>query len=165
MFRKMRRFRQQLSQEESIQILEQGKTAVLGVIGDEGYPYTVPVNYVYADGKIYIHGAKSGHKQDAIAACDKVSLCVIEKDDIVAQELTAYFRSVIIFGRARKRQTEEEIHHAAEVLSLKYCDDPEAVEKEIAKEWNALSCIEITIEQVTGKEAIELTRMRTVKPE
>ena len=163
MFRKMRRFRQQLSQEESIQILEQGKTAVLGVIGDEGYPYTVPVNYVYADGKIYIHGAKSGHKQDAIAACDKVSLCVIEKDDIVAQELTTYFKSVIIFGRAKRLETQEEIHHAARVLSLKYCDDSEAIEKEITKEWNALSCIEITIEQLTGKEAIELTRMRTEK--
>lgn len=72
MFRKMRRYRQQLSQEETISILKSGKTAVLGVLGDDGYPYTVPINYVYADGKIYFHGAKSGHKIDAIKRCGRV---------------------------------------------------------------------------------------------
>ena len=99
MFRKMRRYRQQLGQEETISILKSGKTAVLGVLGDDGYPYTVPINYVYADGKIYFHGAKSGHKIDAIKRCGRVSLCVIEKDDVVKEELTTYFRSVIFLEK------------------------------------------------------------------
>ena len=58
-------------------------------------------------------------------------------------------------------ETDEEIFHAAQVLSLKYYNDKDAVEKEIQKAWKALSCVEITIEHMTGKEAIELTRMRT----
>ncbi|MBS5063360.1 MAG: pyridoxamine 5'-phosphate oxidase family protein [Hungatella hathewayi] len=161
MFREMRRFKQQLPETEMIQILENGKTAVLGVSGDDGYPYTVPINYVYADGKIYFHQAKSGHKYDSMKRCGKVSLCVIEKDDVVAEEFTAYYRSVIVFGRARILETDEEIFHAAQVLSLKYYNDKDAVEKEIQKAWKALSCVEITIEHMTGKEAIELTRMRT----
>ena len=160
MFREMRRGKQQLPLEESLQILKQGTLGILGVQGDDGYPYTVPINYVYIDGKIYFHGARAGHKLDAIRQCDKVSFSVIEKDDIVAEELTTYFRSVILFGRARVLDTEDEMFHAAEVLGLKYLADDERVTQEIKENWNTLCCVEITIEHITGKEAVELTRQR-----
>ena len=160
MFREMRRSRQALSEEETLALLKFGKTGVLGLLGDEGYPYTVPINYVYADGKIYFHGARTGHKQDAMRRCDKVSLCVIAKDDVVKEEMTTYFQSVILFGRARVLETDEEIYHAAEVLGLKYNEDRDFVHREIRREWNALSCVEIVIDHISGKEAIELTRKR-----
>ena len=67
MFREMRRKKQQLADEECRSILERGKTGVLAVNGDDGYPYAVPVNYVFSNGKIYFHSALSGHKVDAIA--------------------------------------------------------------------------------------------------
>ena len=118
---------------------------------------TVQINFVYADDKIYFHGAKSGYK---INKCNKVSLCVVDKDDVVEEELTTYFNSVILFGKARILNTDKEIFHAAKVFGLKYNNDVTAVEKEIKREWNALSCIEIDIEHMTGKEAIELTRKR-----
>lgn len=156
MFREMRRKKQQLSSEETAAILKNGKTGILGVVGDYGYPYTVPVNYVYENGKIFFHGAKKGHKFDAIRSCDKVSFCVIEKDDIVAEELTTYFKSAVAFGRARILATEDEVFHAAEILGLKYYDDKEFVDKEIKNEMPALSCVEIKIEHVTGKIASEL---------
>lgn len=160
MFRKMRRFRQELSQEETIEILKKEKTAVLAVSGDDNYPYAVPINYAYADGKIYFHGAKEGHKQDAIANNDKVSLCIITQDDLVTEELTTYFKSVIVFGKARVLTDEKEIFQAAELFGLKFNQDKEKVDNEIKREWSALRCIEVTIEHMTGKEAIELTRAR-----
>lgn len=161
-FRKMRRFKQQLSNDETIEIVKSAKTAILGVNGDGGYPYTVPINYVYADGKIYFHGAKAGHKVDAIRKDNKVTLSIVDKDDIVKEELTTYFRSVSIFGIAKILDTDEEIFHAAEAFGLKYNEDKEAVDKEIKREWNALCCVEIYIEHMTGKEAIELTRARNI---
>ena len=88
MFRKMRRFNQQISLSESIEILEKGKTGVLAVLGDNGYPYAVPLNYVYENGKIYFHCAKAGHKISAMQNCEKVSFCVIDKDDVSAEEIT-----------------------------------------------------------------------------
>ena len=100
MFREMRRKKQESSKEECIDILQTAKTAVLGVVGNDGYPYTVPINFVYANDKIYFHGAKNGHKIDAINKCNKVSLCVVDKDDVVEEELTTYFKSVILFGKA-----------------------------------------------------------------
>lgn len=163
MFRNMRRSRQQLDHAETVKILQSGTTGVLGLTGDGGYPYAVPINYVYEDGKIYFHGAKSGHKYDSIKKQDKVSLCVIEKEDIIKEELTTYFRSVILFGRARILETDEEILHAARVFSLRYNGDRDLVEPEIQKEWNALCCVEISIDHMTGKEAIELTRSRSSK--
>lgn len=116
---------------------------------------TVPINFMYDDDKIYFHSAKSDYKLDAINECNNVSLCVVVKE-----ELTTYFKSVILFGKARILNTDKEIFHATKVFGLKYNNDVTAVEKEIKREWNALSCIEIKIEHMTGKEAIELTRKR-----
>ena len=101
---------------------------------------------------------RSGHKIDAIKRCGRVSLCVIEKDDVVKEELTTYFRSVILFGKARVLEVEEEMFHAARALGLKYYEDKETVEREIKREKASLCCVEIVIEHMTGKEAIELTR-------
>lgn len=85
---------------------------------------------------------------------------MIEKDNVVKEELTTYFKSVILFGKARVLEKEDEIFHAAEILGLKYYEDQEAVDKEVRRELKNLCCVEIAVEHVTGKEAIELTRAR-----
>ena len=52
----------QLTEEEMISVLNKSKYGVLSTIGEDGFPYGVPVNFVYLDGKIYIHGRKIGEK-------------------------------------------------------------------------------------------------------
>ena len=156
MFRKMRRFNQQLSLSESIEILEKGKTGVLAVLGDNGYPYTVPLNYVYENGKIYFHCAKAGHKISALQNCEKVSFCVIDKDDVSAEEITTYFRSVIVFGKAEILTEKEDIMKAARILGLKYCKNADFIDREIQRLMNTLCCVEISVEHMTGKQAKEL---------
>lgn len=160
MFRKMRRFKQRLTNDECITILKNSKSGVLAVSGDDGYPYTVPLNFVYADGKIYFHCAKSGHKLDAIKQNNKVSFCVIEKDDVDSEKLTTLFRSVVVFGKAEIMENEEKINSAMLSFGLKYNNDVAAVEKEIQREWNGLCCVEISIEHITGKQAIELMKKK-----
>ena len=156
MFREMRRKKQKLTDKQCLDILRRAKTATLALSGDDGYPYSVPINFVYEDGKIYFHGAKEGHKIDALKNNPKVSMSIIDQEDVIEEELTTYFRSVILFGKARILQNDDEIYHAIETLGLKYNEDEIAVEKEIQREWKALCCIEITIEYLTGKQAIEL---------
>ncbi len=162
MFRKMRRFKQQLSNDEALEILKNCKSGVLAVSGDDGYPYTVPLNFVYADGKIYFHCAKSGHKLDAVRANDKVSFCVIDKNEVDAEKLTTLFKSVVVFVRAKIMSDTEKIKTAMTVFGLKYNNDVAAVEKEIQREWSGLCCVEITIEHITGKQAIELVKRKTI---
>ena len=92
MFREMRRKKQILSEEETAEVLNRGTSGVLALLGDDDYPYAVPVSYVYCDSKLYFHGAKSGHKIDAVKKCDKASFCVIDRDDVVPEEYTTYFK-------------------------------------------------------------------------
>ena len=160
MFREMRRKRQILSKELCEAILKNGKTGVLALLGDHDYPYAVPLNYCYKNGKIYFHCAKSGHKIDAIKKCEKASFCVIAQDDIVPEKFTTYFRSVIAFGKVRIISDESEKLDAINSLTIKYCPDEnaEARLKEIEYEYPALCMLEFTIEHLSGKQAIELCK-------
>lgn len=158
MFREMRRKRQQLTEAECVEILMKNTSGVLAVFGDDGYPYAVPLSYVYDNGTLFFHCAKSGHKLDAIRTCDKVSFCVIDQDLVVPKEYTTYFRSVIAFGRASIVTQEDEIRGAIEKLAIKYypADSKENRDSAIEKEFNAMCMVRLQIEHMSGKEAIEL---------
>lgn len=161
MFRNMRRIKQLLSEEESIAILERGTSGVLALSGDDGYPYAVPISYLYTDGKIIFHGAKAGHKIDAIKADSKASFCVIDRDEIIPEKYTTYFRSVIAFGKIRILENPQEMREAVDILAQKYREGHEEERnKEIDMEFPALCVMELEIEHMTGKEAIELVRRR-----
>lgn len=157
--RKMRRFCQELLQDEVLHILSTGKVAVWAVSGDDGYPYAVPVNYVYDNGCLYLHSASQGHKIDAIKRNPKCSVCIIDRDDVIPEEFTSYFRSVIAFGQAEILDDVDDKISALRLLSEKYSKgiDPTA---EINKFLKVAAVIRIMIEKVTGKEAIELARQR-----
>ncbi len=136
-------------------------SGTLALLGDNGYPYAVPMSYVYADGKIYFHSAKTGHKVDAIRQHDKVSFCVIAADDVHPSEFTTYFRSVIVFGTARILEDDKEKVEVLRKLGERYSPGDEAhLSDEIRRGLEHLLIIEINIDHMTGKEAIELVRSR-----
>lgn len=159
MFREMRRIRQQLPQEKNIEILTRGTSGVLSVLGDEGYPYGVPMSYVYQDGTIYFHCGMSGHKLDAIAKNEKVCFCVIDQDQVVETEYTSYFRSVIVFGKARVIHDITEKRQTLELLAKRYAPNhPEGRNAEIERQFERVCMISLSIDHMTGKEAIELVQ-------
>jgi len=160
MFREMRRKRQLLPEKECIRILEQETSGVLSVLGDEDYPYAVPLSYVYSGNTLYFHCAKNGHKLDAIRKHSKASFCVIAQDHIVPEEYTTYFKSVIVFGRAHILTDSEKIQEAIELLSLKYNPSDSAKNRQttIDRESAALCMFALEVEFMTGKEAIELVK-------
>lgn len=164
MFREMRRKQQQLSPRENDEILRRCTSGVLAVTGDGGYPYAVPLSYVYQDGKLWFHGAVTGHKLDAVLQNDKVSFCVIDQDEVVPEKLTSAYRSVIVFGRARVLEDEAEIRRAARWLGQKY--DPansSDMNREIDQAIHRMRMIRLDIEHMTGKEGIVLTQARKNK--
>ncbi|MDE7312725.1 MAG: pyridoxamine 5'-phosphate oxidase family protein [Eubacterium sp.] len=158
MFREMRRKNQMLSRELCTEILKQGTSGVLAVLGDDAYPYAVPLSYVYADEKLYFHSAVSGHKLDAVKAHSKASFCVIAKDQVVPEKYTTYYQSVIAFGTVRVLDDDQEKMDAIQKLSLKYTpNDPvQRQMAEIERYWNSLCMMELTITHMTGKQAKEL---------
>ncbi|WP_290656996.1 pyridoxamine 5'-phosphate oxidase family protein [Anaerovibrio sp.] len=109
MFRKMRRFKQQISKAECIDVLKSTPRGVLSLLGDDGYPYGVPLDHLYCeeDDRIYFHCAKNGHKIDAITSCDKASYCTYDTGYRKEGEWALNIKSVIIFGRIRLVDDEE----------------------------------------------------------
>lgn len=162
MFHEMRRKNQALSIEESTAVLMRGTSGVLALSGDDGYPYAVPISYVYDGAHIYFHCAKAGHKLDAIMRSSKASFCVIDKDEIIPETYTSHFRSIIAFGTIRVLQEEQKKRAAIEKLALKYApeDTSEHRRASIDRDWEPLCVLEMTIEHLTGKEAIELVRAK-----
>lgn len=160
--RPMRRFRQELTAEECVQVLERGTHGVLAVLGDEGYPYAVPLSYVHGEGKLWFHCAQAGHKLDAIRNYNKVSFCVVDQDQIVPEEYTTYFRSVIAFGRVSELTGEEEKIAAMKLLADKYAPDntAERFRQSIDRSLPRTAVLVLTIEHMTGKEASALAKSR-----
>lgn len=189
-FRKMRRFAQELGHDACLEMIRRATSGVLSVIGDSGYPYGVPMSFTYVDesgldadsdkpdnaadavtaaddeqnpvGRFYFHCAKTGHKLDAIRACDKACFTIIDRDDVVADEFTTYYKSVVAFGRVRIIEDEEEKRKTISILTDKYSPDESEEKKagEINKEMPAFVMLELKVEHMTGKEAIELVRKR-----
>lgn len=160
-FKEMRRKRQQLPEEEAETILLSATSGVLSLLDSDGYPYGVPLSYVYADNKLYFHSAVSGHKIDAMRYSAKASFTVISKDEVHPESFTTYFRSVICFGHVRIVNGKDEKLRALRLLGQRYNPgNVQALDDEIKKDGNRVAVIEFDIERITGKEAIELARMR-----
>lgn len=152
MFREMRRFKQQLSEEEIDSILNKHTSGVLAVIGDDEYPYAIPISYTFDNQQLLFHSANEGHKIDAIKNNDKVSFCVIDQDDVMQETFTTHFRSVIVFGRASIITDPQHRQKALESLVKKYSPDfLEKGQQEIRQAWDQVSILAVTIEHKTGK--------------
>jgi nitroimidazol reductase NimA-like FMN-containing flavoprotein (pyridoxamine 5'-phosphate oxidase superfamily) len=151
MFRELAKKNKLISEDACIELLKKQKRGVLSVLGDEDYPYGMPLNHYYDEesGKIYFHSGKIGHKLDAISADDKVSFCVYDKGYHKDGHWSLNIKSVIIFGRIHI------INDWSDALmvefSKKFTSDVEYINEEIKKFRGntALLCLEI--ENMTGK--------------
>ena len=151
-YAKMRRFKQQMADEDCIKVLKTERRGVLAVCGDDGQPYAIPMNFYYEDGKIYFHGAKSGHKIDVLKENPKVSFNVITAGIPSKVKRGLDVESVTVFGTIRLMETSDETSGFARKLGLKYFpDDPDYIEGEIAHTRKALQMLELTIDHMTGK--------------
>ena len=152
-FRAMRRFRQQTDESECIRILSEERRGVLSMIGENGYPYGIPMNHWYnpEDGKLYFHGAKVGHKIDAVTNCDRVSYCVYDAGYRKEGEWALNVNSVVIFGRISLVTDEEKARMIGENLCRKFTDDEDYIRKELQNALPRVQCLELTIDHMTGK--------------
>ena len=153
MFRKMRRFKQQIPEEQCIRVLKEQPRGVLSVLGDDGYPYGIPMNHWYSetDGHLYFHGAVEGHKQDAIARSDKVSYCVYDEGFRKEGEWALNINSVVVFGRMRIVEDEQKRIEICTNLCRKFTDDEEYLQRELKNALPRVRCLELIPEHMTGK--------------
>jgi uncharacterized protein len=158
MFREMKRCKQLLSAEETATVMDRCTNGILACLGDQDYPYAVPLSFVYFNNIIYFHSAKAGHKIDAIVKNPKVSFAVVDQDMVVSEEYTTRFRSVVAFGKARVVEGDEWIQ-AFNALVIKYSgDQPEEDRHKEVANCSRSYIIAVDVDHITGKEAIELIK-------
>ena len=158
MFREIRKKRNKIEDRVAEELLQNSRRGVLAVNGDDGYPYAIPVNYFYdrENQKIYFHGARAGHKVDALRACDKVCFTVYGNETIREESWAPFMQSVVVFGRCHL--LENGCGKAVEMLktfAMKYYPNEQLVDEEIAQAGKAVQMFEIEIEHLSGKEVQE----------
>lgn len=153
MFREMMRIKQQLPESECIEILKSEKRGVLSVLGDDGYPYGMPMNHFYCeeDGRIYFHGGKKGHKIDAIRRNDKASFCVFDQGFRQEGEWFLRVRSVIVFGRIELVEDQDRTIRISRLLSYKFTSDEKYIAEEIERSGQNTLLFALVPEHITGK--------------
>ena len=158
MFRKMARIREQIPNEECIEILKTQLRGVLSVLGDDYYPYGIPINHYYCeeDGKLYFHGGTKGHRIDAMRSHGKASFCVLDEGRPEQEGGWALrFRSVIVFGRLEEVEDHDRAIEITRALCHKFTSDEEYIEKEIENAGARTMVVCLTPEHMTGKTVLE----------
>ena len=153
MFPEMKRVKQKLSREECIEILRQEKRGVLSVLGEDDYPYGMPINHYYCeeDGKLYFHGGGKGHKIDAMRRHDKASFCVYDEGFRREGEWALNIRSVVVFGRIEFVEDRETMLRIVTELCRKFTDDEEYIRREIEGHAARTLMFALVPEHITGK--------------
>ena len=155
MFRRMARIREQIPDAECVEILKTRLRGVLSLLGDDDYPYGIPLDHWYCEenGRLYFHCAKTGHKLDAVRKHDKVSFCVYDEGYRKEGDWALNIRSVVIFGRMRIVDEEDDAlrRKIGTALCRKFTDDEAFLQNELANALPRASFLELIPEHMTGK--------------
>ena len=132
-----------LSKDESYALLRGSRLARLGCIA-EGYPYVVPVNYVF-DGESFLIHSLPGRKIEAMRADPRVCLQVDEIEDHLR------WKSVLAYGTYREITGAAERERAMSCL-LSLFPQLTPVESLLAADAAAPSPVvfRVRVERVTG---------------
>ena len=157
MFRELSRKNKMIPLQECLQILKSETRGVLSVLGDNDYPYGMPMNHWYndEDGKIYFHCGKEGHRLDALRKHDKVSFCVYDQGYRNEGEWAWNVKSVIVFGKMEIIDDIEKIIDITTKLSHKFTQDDEYIKKEIELYGHEALLLQLNPEHISGKTVTE----------
>ncbi len=156
-FRKIRKAKNEICIDDAKRLLKEKRRGILSVNGDDGYPYAIPINYLYCekDGKIYFHGSRVGHKVDSIKKSDKVCFTVFGNEIIKNESGAPFVSSVVAFGRCRLISEQELSLELVKQFAEKYYPDKKAINEEVQAAGKAVQMFEIEIEHLSGKEIQE----------
>ena len=157
MFRQVRKKANEITVSSAKALIKKSRRGILAVNGDNGYPYAIPINYLFEEEsqKIFFHGSKVGHKVDAIKKSDKVCFTVYGNEQIKEETWAPYLQSALVFGRCKLIEDEDRAMKVLKDFAMKYYPSARMVEEEMKKAAKATQMFEITIEHISGKEVQE----------
>jgi nitroimidazol reductase NimA-like FMN-containing flavoprotein (pyridoxamine 5'-phosphate oxidase superfamily) len=149
----MRRRDREVSEREARDILARAEYGVLATVGEDGWPYAVPVKHVLVGDVLYVHCASEGHKLENIAHEERVSYCAVASAKVMPAMLSTLYESAVVFGRAALVTDAEEKRTALMSLVHRFCgNDDMAQAQEALRNWGSKTVvIRIQVERITGK--------------
>lgn len=157
MFRKVRKKVNEISVELAKDLVKKSRRGILAVNGDDGYPYAIPINYLYDEEsqKIFFHGSKAGYKVDSLKKSDKICFTVYGNEHIKEESWAPYLQSAVVFGRCHLIEDSDRTMEVLKDFAMKYYPNETMVVEEIGKLGRATQMFEIFIEHISGKEVQE----------
>jgi nitroimidazol reductase NimA-like FMN-containing flavoprotein (pyridoxamine 5'-phosphate oxidase superfamily) len=141
-----------VSPEEARAFLARAEYGVLATVGEDGWPYAVPLNHVLSGDNLYLHSAKQGHKLENIAFEPRVSYCAVASAEVLPAELSTLYESTVVFGTATLVEDPQEHRRALELLAERFSAAfPREAEAEMAKDGPRTAILRIRIDHLTGK--------------
>ena len=156
MFRDLARKNKQLPHEDCVRLLEAEKRGVLSVLGDDDYPYGMPRNHWYdpADGSVWFHCGRAGHRLDALRRHDRASFCVYDSGT-ATDSWALQVRSVIVFGRITVVDDPETVVAVSTALCHKFTQDAAYIDEEIRQYAVGTLLLHLIPEHICGKQVLE----------
>ena len=152
MNREMYKKERQIPDEKVKQMLTDAREGTLAMYGDDGYPYALPMNYVYLNDAIYIHTAKYGYKIDALNMNQKVCFSVIVRSKIAPELFTTKYESIVATCDAEFIEDDSERHLVMETFIERYSPDfHEGGMKFIKASLSKTAIVKLNIKEVKGK--------------
>jgi uncharacterized protein len=151
MFKPLRKPENTMDEASMISVLTNAEYGILSTIGPDGYPYGIPMSFVYINNAIYFHGAAEGHKHENITYNDKVSFCIVGKTEVVAEKFTTNYESVILFGNiseVKGTEKQEALFSIVNKYSQQYSEKGKTILQNMV---DRIHVLKINIEHVVGK--------------
>lgn len=140
-----------MSEDEARGLLRSGEYGFLAMASAEG-GYGIPVSYAAENDTIYIHCAPEGRKLRALEHDDRVTFCVVGATCVQPEKFTTAYESVMVHGRARVVESDDERRHALRLIAAKYSPQyAETGAKYIEKSFFRTAVIAVDGESFSGK--------------
>lgn len=147
----MRRKDREISEKESILVLEKGFYGVLCTVGKENKPYGVPLNYYFSNGAIYFHSAMEGLKIDNFTNNPDVCFCVVGECYPLVEKFSTAYKSVIVFGRIAEVFGDEKVDALIGLIKKYAPSNVNNATEYIKKYEHTTRVFKIMIHKITGK--------------
>ena len=157
MFRKVRKIKNELDEKATKEVLKKAPRGVLALNGDDGYPYGLPLNYVYDEDNnaLYFHGTKTGYKIDCIEKSPKASFTALLEEGVSDDGWSKNVSSVVAYGLLEEIEDYDFARDALEKLAQKYYPSEDLIEKNIKANFKNTKILAFHISYMTGKRVNE----------
>jgi nitroimidazol reductase NimA-like FMN-containing flavoprotein (pyridoxamine 5'-phosphate oxidase superfamily) len=154
----VRRQDKAMAEERTLQMLAGGFCGRLATVGADGYPYCVPLLYVWMDGEVYVHNTSApGHLRTNVDHESRVCFEVDDPGEVFAYgrfecDSTVEYRSVVLFGKIRIVEDLQTKQRFCEGLMAKYAKPDWERPKGFFPRINLITVYAISVERMSGKE-------------